>query len=61
MTQHASGDLAEHVKAGVRAAGGAYRVNAIAVSDGICMGTEGCERLWYKEVVDSASSRIRAR
>ena len=35
-------DLAEHVKAGVRAAGGTpMEFNTIAVSDGITMGTEG--------------------
>ena len=34
--------LAEHVKAGVRAAGGTpIEFNTIAVSDGISMGTEG--------------------
>ena len=34
--------LAEHVKAGIRAAGGTpIEFNAIAVSDGITMGTEG--------------------
>ena len=35
-------DLAEHVKAGVRAAGGTpMEFNTIAISDGITMGTEG--------------------
>ena len=34
--------LAEHVKAGVRAAGGTpIEFNTIAVSDGVSMGTEG--------------------
>ena len=35
-------DLAEHVKAGIRAAGGTpIEYNTIAVSDGVSMGTEG--------------------
>ena len=35
-------ELAEHVKCGVRAAGGTpIEFNTIAVSDGVCMGTEG--------------------
>src|ERR671934_1688359 len=35
-------DLAEHVKAGIRAAGGTpIEYNTIAVSDGVAMGTEG--------------------
>src|SRR5579872_905177 len=35
-------DLAQHVKAGVRAAGGTpMEFNTIAISDGITMGTEG--------------------
>jgi dihydroxy-acid dehydratase len=35
-------ELAEHVKAGVRAAGGTpMEVNTIAISDGVTMGTEG--------------------
>ena len=50
-------DLAEHVKAGVRAAGGTpIEFNTIAVSDGICMGTEGMRAsLVSREVIaDSA-------
>src|SRR6202007_3237555 len=35
-------DLAEHVKAGVRAAGGTpLEFNTVSISDGITMGTEG--------------------
>ena len=50
-------DLAEHVKAGVRAAGGTpIEFNTIAVSDGICMGTPGMRAsLVSREVIaDSA-------
>src|SRR3990167_7066998 len=45
--------LAEHVKAGVRAAGGTpIEFNTIAVSDGISMGTEGMKAsLISREVV----------
>src|SRR5213596_1667161 len=46
-------ELAEHVKAGVRAAGGTpIEFNTIAVSDGITMGTEGMKgSLISREVV----------
>jgi len=50
-------DLAAHVKAGIRAAGGTpVEFNTIAVSDGICMGTEGMRAsLVSREVIaDSA-------
>ena len=50
-------DLAEHVKAGIRAAGGTpVEFNTIAVSDGICMGTDGMRAsLVSREVIaDSA-------
>jgi len=49
--------LAEHVKAGVRAAGGTpIEFNTIAVSDGVCMGTDGMRAsLVSREVIaDSA-------
>jgi dihydroxy-acid dehydratase len=46
-------DLAEHVKAGVRAAGGAaLEFNTVVVSDGITMGTEGMKAsLISREVI----------
>ena len=46
-------DLAEHVKAGVRAAGGTpMEFNTIAISDGITMGTEGMKAsLVSREVI----------
>jgi dihydroxy-acid dehydratase len=50
-------DLAAHVKAGIRAAGGTpVEFNTIAVSDGICMGTDGMRAsLVSREVIaDSA-------
>ena len=46
-------ELAEHVKAGVRAAGGTpMEFNTIAISDGVTMGTEGMKTsLVSREVV----------
>ncbi len=46
-------DLAEHVKAGIRAAGGTpMEFNTVAVSDGVTMGTEGMKAsLISREVV----------
>ncbi|MFO1540973.1 MAG: dihydroxy-acid dehydratase, partial [Chloroflexota bacterium] len=46
-------DLAEHVKAGIRAAGGTpMEFNTVAVSDGVTMGTEGMKAsLVSREVV----------
>ena len=51
-------DLAEHVKAGIRAAGGTpIEYNTIAVSDGVSMGTEGMKAsLISREIVAILSS-----
>ena len=54
-------ELAEHVKAGVRAAGGTpMEFNTVAISDGVTMGTEGMKAsLISREVVaDSIESLV---
>ena len=51
-------DLAQHVKRGVRAAGGTpMEVNTIAISDGVSMGTEGmrCSLVSREVIADSVS------
>ena len=52
-------DLAIHVKAGIRAAGGTtIESNTIAVSDGMCMGTEGMgASLASREVIAGSARR----
>jgi dihydroxy-acid dehydratase len=55
-------DLAEHVKAGVRAAGGAaLEFNTVVVSDGITMGTEGMKASLISREVITDSIELVAR
>src|SRR5215510_748752 len=55
-------DLAEHVKAGIRAAGGTpIEYNTIAVSDGISMGTEGMKASLISREVIADSIELVAR
>ncbi len=54
--------LAEHVKAGVRAAGGTpLEFNTIAISDGITMGTEGMKASLISREVIADSIELMAR
>src|SRR6188472_1773094 len=54
--------LAEHVKEGVRAAGGTpYEFNSIAISDGITMGTEGMKASLISREVIADSIELTAR
>lgn len=55
-------DLAEHVKEGVRAAGGTpLEFNSIAISDGITMGTEGMKTSLVSREVIADSIELTAR
>jgi dihydroxy-acid dehydratase len=55
-------DLAQHVKRGVRAAGGTpLEVNTIAVSDGVSMGTEGMRAVLVSREVIADSIELVAR
>ena len=55
-------ELAEHVKAGVRAAGGtAMEFNTISVSDGVTMGTEGMKASLVSREVIADSIELVAR
>ncbi|MGI8533295.1 MAG: dihydroxy-acid dehydratase [Candidatus Limnocylindrales bacterium] len=55
-------DLAEHVKAGVRAAGGTpMEFNTVAVSDGVSMGTEGMKASLVSREVIADSIELVAR
>src|SRR5437763_13867909 len=55
-------DLAEHVKAGIRAAGGTpIEYNTIAVSDGVSMGTEGMKASLISREVIADSVELVAR
>ena len=54
--------LAEHVKAGIRAAGGTpMEFNTISVSDGVSMGTEGMKARWSaaRSIADSIELVVR--
>jgi dihydroxy-acid dehydratase len=55
-------DLAEHVKAGIRAAGGTpIEYNTIAVSDGVSMGTEGMKASLISREIIADSIELVAR
>src|SRR5882762_1313696 len=55
-------ELAEHVKAGVRAAGGTpMEFNTIAISDGVTMGTEGMKASLVSRDVIADSIELVAR
>src|ERR1700685_4344195 len=55
-------ELAEHVKAGIRAAGGTpMEFNTIAISDGITMGTEGMKTSLVSREVIADSIELMAR
>src|SRR5712671_7850060 len=55
-------ELAEHVKAGIRAAGGTpMEFNTVAISDGITMGTEGMKASLVSREVIADSMELMAR
>src|SRR5262245_31783643 len=57
-----SRDLAEHVKAGIRTAGGTpIEYNTIAVSDGVSMGTEGMKASLISREIIADSIELVAR